>query len=360
MIGSSLPHKNGSTHWFFPFKTFKRMNNTLKLKKSKNKLVLGAGLILATGFGANAQTTIDFESINLSTESYWDGSDGLGGFVVNDAIFPNTYNTDWSYWESGFALSNVTDNGQWGYDGLYIAQPFLGANSSENYAIGQNGSRLEFLQEQTIDSVFVSNNVYAHTIMRDGDGWIAKQFGSATNAAGDDDGTNGEDWFMLRIIGFDDDGLKTDSVDFYLADYRFSDDNDDYLIDAWEKIELSSLGNVKSVEFNLLSSDMSGVWLNTPSFFVLDNVSYSEAKPELVSVNSDFKNSFEMFPNPAKDNLTIQNAEIGEVISIYNTLGELIFSQKTATSTSQISLSEISKGAYVIKYKNSVKSLIVE
>lgn len=336
------------------------MKKTLNLKKSKSTLALGAGIVLALSTSVQAQTTIGFESINLSAESFWDGSQGFGGFVVEDAIFPNTYNSDWDYWEAGFALSNITDNSKTGSEGLYIAQPFEGVNNSVNYALGQNGTTLEFLNEQTLDSIYVSNNVYAASIMKDGDGWIAKQFGSTTNAAGDDDGTNGEDWFMLRIIGFDDEGLKTDSVDFYLADYRFADNKDDYILDTWQKIELSTLGNVKSVQFNLLSSDMSGVWLNTPSFFTLDNVSYSEAMPNLVEVNQLSNITFSLYPNPATEIVQLNGAPIGERVQIYNALGKVVLSKTITSSSETIQLADFSKGIYLVELLGSTQQLIIK
>lgn len=337
------------------------MNKTLQLKKTTMRLALGAGLVLATGLSTQAQTTIDFESINLSPETYWNGSEGFGGFVVDDAIFPNIYNTEWDYWESGFALSNITDDTQWGFDGQYIAQPFEGAYSSENYALGQSGSTLEFFTEQRLDSIYVSNNVYAASIIKDGDGWVAKQFGSTTNADGDDDGTNGEDWFMLRIIGYNEFGNKTDSVDFYLADYRFADDAQDTIIDTWQKIELSSLGNVKSVQFNLSSSDTGEFGMNTPSYFVLDNVSYSDAiQGHTVGLSENSTENIHLFPNPAVDVLTISNGRTGEQITIYNALGAVVLSESLLSETSRIDVSNLNKGLYLVEYLGQSQKLIIE
>ena len=69
--------------------------------------------------------------------------------------------------------------------------------------------------------------------MRDGDSF-GKQFGSIYAADGiTEDGTNGEDFFLLKIIPLDaTNNASGDTVDFYLADFRFADDNDDYILES--------------------------------------------------------------------------------------------------------------------------------
>ena len=92
----------------------------------------------------------------------------------------------------------------------------------------------------------------------------AKKFGGAS---GDD-----PDWFVLTIIGKDSQGLVTDTVDFYLADYTFADNNQDYIVDTWEYVDLTSLGAVESLEFTLSSSDVGQWGMNTPGYFAMDNL----------------------------------------------------------------------------------------
>ena len=66
--------------------------------------------------------------------------------------------------------------------------------------------------------------------------------------------------------------MVTGEVEFYLADYRFADNGEDYIVDTWEYIDLSSLGAVKSLEFGLSSSDVGDFGMNTPAYFALDTV----------------------------------------------------------------------------------------
>jgi hypothetical protein len=114
-----------------------------------------------------------------------------------------------------------------------------------------------------VDGLYVTNNNYTYYSMLYGDAY-AKQFGGA---GGDD-----EDWFLLTITGKDELDEITGLVEFYLADYRFANNDFDYIVDGWEYVDLTGLGIVKSVEFGLSSSD-TGEWgMNTPAYFVIDTV----------------------------------------------------------------------------------------
>ena len=53
-----------------------------------------------------AQTTADFENLNLTTDAFLNGDDGNGGFSSGNIFLPNTNNTTW--WH-GWSISNITD-----------------------------------------------------------------------------------------------------------------------------------------------------------------------------------------------------------------------------------------------------------
>jgi hypothetical protein len=99
--------------------------------------------------------------------------------------------------------------------------------------------------------------------MLNGDAF-AKKFGGS---GGDD-----QDWFLLTIRGKDVEESATGTIDFYLADYRFADNSQDYIVKTWDYVDLSSLGEVKSLEFSLSSSDVGEWGMNTPAYFALDTI----------------------------------------------------------------------------------------
>jgi hypothetical protein len=61
-------------------------------------------------------------------------------------------------------------------------------------------------------------------------------------------------------------------VEFYLADFRFENNGEDYIVDTWEYVDLSSLGVVNKLEFSLGSSDVGAWGMNTPAYFVIDTI----------------------------------------------------------------------------------------
>jgi hypothetical protein len=61
-------------------------------------------------------------------------------------------------------------------------------------------------------------------------------------------------------------------VHFYLADYRFEDNAEDYIVKTWEWFDLSSLGRADSLMCTLGSSDTGMFGMNTPAYFCVDNL----------------------------------------------------------------------------------------
>ena len=229
-------------------------------------LILGLALIAAPAVYADVAT---FENLTLASESYWNGSDGSGGFTSGDAYFLNTYNSAWGSWD-GWAYSNMTDTTTDGVANQYSAITGGGVNGSDNYGVAYEGfaspPNVSFISDDydtTICGAYITNTTYAYLSMRDGD-FFAKKFGG-------DDGTD-EDWFKLTIQGIDTDANYTGTVEFFLADYRFADSDDDYIVDEWTWINLTSLGNVVGLEFSLSSSDNGLYGMNTPAYFAMDNL----------------------------------------------------------------------------------------
>jgi len=235
---------------------------------SKELVSLILVLMISSVSGAAIAT---FDDLSLSAESYWNGSDGSGGFGSGGAAFNNNYNTTYMSWD-GFAYSNITDTTSSGWSAQYNAITGGGQGGSANYAIGFDPLPSGFGTEPPtmtlntagiVGGLYITNNSYAYYSMLNGDAY-AKKFGGVS---GDD-----EDWFLLTITGKDVGGTEVGSVDFYLADYRFADNGQDYIINTWEYVDLTGLGMVKSLEFSLSSSDIGSFGMNTPGYFAMDTV----------------------------------------------------------------------------------------
>ncbi len=222
-------------------------------------------VVLAVAAAANAEIAT-FEDLNLPPESYWNGSDGSGGFTSGGAHFSNTYNADWDSWD-GFSYSNVTDTTTQGLTAQYSAIAGAGQGGSANYAVAYVGwgapPTMTVETPSVVGGLYVTNTSYAYYSMLHGDAF-AKKFGGQTG--------NDRDWFVLTITGKNAGGVVTGTVDYYLADYRSADNGNDYIVQRWEYIDLTSLGQVKSLEFTLSSSDIGDWGMNTPASFALDTI----------------------------------------------------------------------------------------
>jgi hypothetical protein len=301
-------------------------------------------LVAAISFSSliSAQMVADFENFTLTPDSFDNGSAGSGSFIDGQIEFYNYYDAGWMSW-NGFSISNITDNTTAGWGNQYSAFPGSGLNSS-NYAIFYPDGTINFLSNfefGTIDSLFITNTTYTAISMRDGDDF-AKQFGSSLNANGVDDGTNGEDFLKVWIIAEGGNGSDKDSIEFFLADYRFSDNSQDYIIDQWTKIDLTGiLFPIYSIRFRFESSDNGDFGMNTPSYLAIDNVAY---QPYLGVAEKE--NVFHVYPNPVKDILNLKGSE-GE-IRVFNLKGELLTVSEHILE-SQIDFSDFDSGVYFIE-----------
>ena len=226
-------------------------------------MIVAMFFLMAPVVNASVST---FDDLTLASESYWNGSDGSGGFTSGDAYFINNYNSTYGSWD-GFAYSNTTDATTAGYANQYSAITGGGYNSS-NYGVSymgySNPPTISFTSAGIVTGMYVTNTTYAYLSMQNGDAF-AKKFGGST---GDD-----ADWFMLSVTGIDTAGATTSPIDFPLADFRFADNSLDYIIDEWTWLDLSGFGNdIIGLQFALSSSDVGAWGMNTPAYFALDDV----------------------------------------------------------------------------------------
>lgn len=300
--------------------------------------LLGAVITL---FQVNSQQVYSFEEYALAVESNEHGANLVDGFTFENLNLSNYYYAPWDYWE-GFAVSNMTDVTTAGYLNQYSAFTGAGSNST-NYAVYYQSGNLSLVDDNVqLTSIKVTNTTYAALAMRDGDAY-SKQFGSIYNADGEVDGTNGEDYFLLKIIGFDN-GAEVDTVEFYLADYRFANPMDDYIVDTWETVDLSVFPvGIDSLHFELESTDNGSFGMNTPNYFAFDELITSE----VLGLEQSKLAKIELFPNPVKNNLFVHGFE-GSYL-LYDIKGEKIAGGSLIADAS-ISTAALKSGVYFVEF----------
>ena len=320
------------------------------------KIYLFLGLWVAL-LSANAQTVATFDDVVLESGSWYNGSDGAGGFNSGGIWFPNDYNAEYQSW-SGFSVSNMTDTVTPGYENQYSAIPGGGVSGSENYAVAYfpGALKMEFDSAVDITGFNVTNSTYAYLAMRDGDvNGFSKQFGGA-------DGTD-PDYLKLLAWGVNEWGNSTDTVEFFLADYRFENSDEDYQVNTWEWMNLSSLGKVTELHFGMESTDMSEWGLNTPAYFCIDNFTMAKLTSSDLLVTKK-NQALNVYPNPVNNFIQVELPEKIELVVLTDLTGKIFYKEKVENENNiRISgLGNYPPGIYLLKVKNtkgySVKKIL--
>jgi hypothetical protein len=246
----------------------------------KYTITLAALTLFTVNLFAQGTVTVDFEDKTLPPNSFYNGSDSAGGFSSRGAFFNNSYGG--GFW-SGWSYSNISDTTTPGFGNQYSAITGSGVGGSGIYGVAFNfASGASYINLPTPTqplSVNITNTTYAAVSMQTGDSF-AKKFGGATG--------NDPDFFLLMIearSGLKGTGAIIGTVPFYLADYRFTDNASDYIVNTWKTIDLSTLpANTQSLTFDLSSSDVGEFGMNTPSYFALDSRVVAVPEPGTIAL----------------------------------------------------------------------------
>ena len=228
----------------------------------------------------------DYQGTEDNAATYWSDliSDGQYGNGNGRYSWWDENNTDLLFYPSptamfpgygGHAVScYVGDDlslGNYMYD-LQAYKVKGGANDSENFCVhfgylddsgmGMQNELIGFEFDdgvaRTIDHMYVTNTTYVYNILTNGDGWMVPTGGVSDKC-----------WFKIVAYGYDGDDNEVGTAEFYLWKEGRQG------VEEWTKWDLSSLGKVVSVKFNLIGSDElyeSGYGLGAPGYFAYDDV----------------------------------------------------------------------------------------
>jgi hypothetical protein len=282
-------------------------------------------------------TFANFENVNLGTQGFYNGSDGKGGFTSGNFRFFTDYTAEWDSW-SGFAVSNKTDVTTYGYGNQYSAITGKGVNGSANYSVAYPNpvSTIAF-KDTIVSGLYVTNSTYAYLSMKNGDAY-AKKFGGESG--------NDPDWLLLTIRGFDSAGKSTGEVNINLADFAYSNNANDYILNTWKWVNLKILGRISKLEFSLRSTDNSNWGMNTPGYFCIDNLNQ-----EIVTSTSEFQQiKATVFPNPFVDRIVISGINGTVRVSISDISGRKVAEYLNVSNNQPITdLDKLTSGVYLLK-----------
>lgn len=244
------------------------------MKKTIYLLLAMALLLTACEGEDNVQTRqLLLDAMLPTADSTWVGDQSgteiegtyFNQFGDNFFLFDNYYTPLYGSW-GGFGLTNTTDT----QTGTYMNNSAITGKGVKGtaYLVANNSHRtpakVSFVdgKSRVIQGLYITNATYAYRVMKTGNDF-SKKFGN-------------QDWFKLNIYGNNGKGVKTDSVEIYLADFR---DGKTEILKTWKWIDISQMGPVNSLTFSLSSSD-NGKWgMNTPAYFCVDGIK-ANVKPE--------------------------------------------------------------------------------
>jgi hypothetical protein len=300
-----------------------------------------------------SQTIAGFEEMNLPDSSFWNGSDGTAkGFTSGNAWFPTIWDTAFGgYWASGFALSTMRDTVSGNYNNPYSAITGKGYNGSASYVANYNSGY--FLLKgaalgKQLNGAYLTNGTYSYKSMLKGDAF-SKKFGGENG--------NAPDYLRLIFKGYLQGIEKEDSVVFYLADFRSSDNANDYILKDWTWADFSSLGNVDSVRFYFESSDVGQFGINTPLYFYMDNLITADSPAGVAQVSN--AGILHVYPNPTTGVFHI-DAPDSSHMEIMNISGQTLIQQNLSIAQNTIDLSFLPAGIYLIRAGTMVQKLVLK
>ena len=240
---------------------------------TRARVLVAASAVLTAGF-AHADN-IDFSSLsgNLPPASSGGGAVNNQPFTVGGASFNNSYDPTFGSW-AGFAYSNTNETSTPNPDFDY--QYSAAGTGISTFAVGfidnfNPNPTITFGAGLQPTALTITNNVYAALSMENGDSF-SKKFGPG-------------DFFLLTITGYNSAGQSTGAVDFYLANFLSADPSQDYIVNQWTTVDLSSLAaGTDQLVFTETSSDVGQFGVNTPEYFALGGLQVAEVPEPSLSV----------------------------------------------------------------------------
>lgn len=292
------------------------------------------------------------ESFYLShDDSHLDPS---GYYKTDFKVGPFTLNHYWGAWGfgGGFTYSNCTDKTTPGFSNM-SAYTGTGKNGDSYLIANSNGyTPAEITFNNNNDGythkplgAYFTNSSYSALSMLNGDSY-AKKFGGDT---GED-----PDWFLLTIIGYDDSGEITSTQEFYLADYRFDNSAEDYVVKEWTWVDLTPLGEVSKIGFSLTSSDNGTFGMNTPSYFCMDGLEVEISSLSGMETPASSLSNGNAFYSDGQ--LYIQGLQ-GSTASLYSLEGTLVETFAVDRDTYNTAVS-VRPGVYLLKIHGKVAKTI--
>ena len=181
---------------------------------------------------------------------YWGGGHAVSNYASSDYVTNGDFNHQLTVYKAGVEGVVRTGGGHNGSNNFAVHNGYKDKSGNTDgqtlpsFAFGDGMARV-------IDHMYVNNICYALNCYLNGNGLTAK--------IGDDD------WVKLTATGYDG-AAKTGEAFIYLCNGPKN------IVTDWTKFDLSGLGAVTKVEFNITGSSDNGHGFSQPAYFAYDDV----------------------------------------------------------------------------------------
>lgn len=187
---------------------------------------------------------------NWGSYCYWGGGHAVSHYVSGQDSLYGDFNSQLTVYKEGVLGIQTTQGGH---------------NESDNFAVhygytdnsGWAGDVLPDIhffdgKARIVDHMYITNTCYAINVFGNGNGLSAK--------------ISDSDWVKVLAIGYGDQDEITDTAEIYLCN------GPENIVHDWTKFDLSSLGRVVRIEFNVTGSSDNGYGFSQPAYFAYDDV----------------------------------------------------------------------------------------
>ncbi len=204
-------------------------------------------------------------------DTFWNGYTDVQG-ATSGTFFSGSYEFGCAHslatasW-SGFAYANSPEDS---FTGNFAVQQFRsaaggGADGSASYGVvyatTQSGAAPMGVSHapdgDVVPGAWVTNSAWVKDAVAHGDG-MSGPFVK-------------DDLFVLRATGFLGHSA-TGTILFPLADFTAEREADRYCLDTWQWLDLSPLGKVTEIDFDLIGTKTNTMGLTTPAYFCIDGI----------------------------------------------------------------------------------------
>lgn len=183
---------------------------------------------------------------------YWSGGHAVSNYVSGEASKYGGYNHQLTVYKKDVEGIKRTGGGHNGSNNFAVhygykdGSPYNMTESLPSFYFSDNVARV-------VDHMYVNNMCYAINCYTDDNGLSAK--------------IGPDDWVKLVATGYDKDGNKVEKqAELYLCN------GPDNIVTDWTKWDLSVLGEVTKIEFNITGSSDNGYGFSQPAYFAYDDV----------------------------------------------------------------------------------------